>query len=225
MVELIPIPEQESRSQPMRILLACEESQICCSHFRLLGHEAYSCDMMPTSGDHPEWHLQQDVIPLLKEDWDMIIAFPPCTFLTTTANRYYNIERYGQKAIQRYADRKLAIDFFMEFANCKCPKVAIENPVGVISSSWRKPDQIIHPWMFGDPFQKRTCLWLKGLPKLVPTDIVSKGEFIEWVNSDGKKKRMPKWISDASSSSQRSIIRSKTFPGIAKAMANQWGVL
>ena len=141
----------------MKILVACEESQAVTKELRKLGHEAYSCDILPCSGGHPEWHLMQDVTKLLKQKWDMIIAFPPCTYLTVTGNRWFNIERYGEKAIKRHADRKNAIDFFMMFANADCEKIAIENPVGVMSSEWRKPNQIINPYEFGDAFEKKTC--------------------------------------------------------------------
>ena len=139
----------------MKILVACEESQAVTIEFRKLGHEAYSCDIEPCSGGHPEWHLQQDVIPLLKEKWDMIIAFPPCTYLTVTGNRWFNIERYGEKAVQRYKDRDFAISFFMLFANADCEKIAIENPVGIMSAEWRKPDQIINPWQLAIRLRKK----------------------------------------------------------------------
>jgi hypothetical protein len=205
----------------MKILVACEESQAVTIEFRKLGHEAYSCDIEPCSGGHPEWHLQQDVVPLLKEKWDMIIAFPPCTYLTVTGNRWFNIERYGEKAVQRYKDRDFAISFFMLFANADCEKIAIENPVGIMSTEWRKPDQIINPWQFGDPFEKKTCLWLKGLPELIPTNIVE----IPPRKQFGSGKSMPAWYADAFSlpKEERAKLRSKTFPGIAKAMAEQWG--
>ncbi len=205
----------------MRVLVACEESQAVCKELRKLGHEAYSCDIVPCSGGHPEWHLQQDVIPLLKEAWDMIIAFPPCTYLTVTGNRWFNIERYGEKAIRRHYDRKDAIKFFMSFANADCEKIAIENPVGIMSSEWRKPDQIINPWQFGDAYEKRTCLWLKGLPKLTPTNIVE----IQPRQVFDSGKSMPSWYADAWKlpKEERAKLRSKTFPGIAKAMAEQWG--
>src|SRR5690606_34522203 len=137
-----------------KILVACEESQAVTIEFRKLGHEAFSCDLLPCSGGHPEWHIQEDVVGVLKQKWDMIIAFPPCTFLTVTGNRWFNIERYGDKAIKRHQDRKEAIDFFMMFANADCEHIAIENPIGVMSSEWRKPDQIIHPYYFGDPERK-----------------------------------------------------------------------
>ena len=205
----------------MKVLVACEESQAVCKEFRKLGHEAYSCDIVPCSGGHPEWHLQQDVIPLLKEKWDMIIAFPPCTYLTVTGNRWFNIDRYGEKAIQRHKERKDAIDFFMAFANADCEKIAIENPVGIMSSEWRKPNQIINPWQFGDAFEKKTCLWLKGLPKLKPTNIVE----IPPRKRFDSGKSMPSWYAEAwhLPKEERAKLRSKTFPGIAQAMAEQWG--
>lgn len=204
----------------MKILVACEESQAVTKALRRLGHEAYSCDIIPCSGGHPEWHLQQDVIPLLKEKWDMIIAFPPCTYLTVTGNRWFNVERYGEKALQRQKDREDAISFFMAFANADCPKIAIENPVGIMSSTWRKPNQIINPFQFGDPFEKKTCLWLKGLPELKPTNIVD----VPPRKQFGSGKTMPSWYADAwhLPKEERAKMRSKTFPGIAQAMAEQW---
>ena len=172
----------------MKILVACEESQAVTKELRKLGHEAYSCDLLPCSGGHPEWHLQQDVIPLLKEKWDMIIAFPPCTHLAVSGARYFEQKRKDGRQQQ-------GIDFFMKFVNADCPRIAIENPIGIMSSIYRKPDQIIQPWMFGDKFTKSTCIWLKGLPKLEPTNIVEKGEFIEWTcKKTGKKKRQAKWF-------------------------------
>ena len=204
----------------MRVLVACEESQAVTIELRKLGHEAYSCDIIECSGGHPEWHLQQDVMPLLKEKWDMIIAFPPCTYLTVTGNRWFNVERYGDKAIQRQKDREDAIKFFMAFANADCDKIAIENPVGIMSSTWRKPNQIINPYEFGDPFEKKTCLWLKGLPELKPTDIVDVPPRTRFDSG----KSMPAWYADAWKlpKEERAKLRSKTFPGIAKAMAEQW---
>lgn len=203
----------------MKILVACEESQAVTKELRKLGHEAYSCDILPCSGGHPEWHLQQDVIPLLKEKWDMIIAFPPCTHLAVSGARHFE---------QKIKDgrQQQGIDFFMQFVNADCPRIAIENPIGIMSTKYRKPDQIIQPWMFGDKYTKSTCLWLKGLPKLKPTNIVEHGEYFEWVDKKGRKKRQPKWfyeaLKKAKTSEERSIIRSKTFPGIAEAMATQW---
>ena len=210
----------------MKILVACEESQAVTKELRLLGHEAYSCDLLPCSGGHPEWHLQQDVLPLLKEKWDMIIAFPPCTYLSSAQMGWYNVEKYGDKAVQRYKDKAEAIDFFMMFANADCDKIAIENPVGVMSSEFRKPDQIIQPWQFGDEAQKTTCLWLKNLPKLESTKIVGKGEFVENKRKNGKIEQRPIWFKQGEAwkltPEERRTARSKTFPGIAKAMAEQW---
>ena len=205
----------------MKILVACEESQAVTIELRKLGHEAYSCDILPCSGGHPEWHLQQDVIPLLNGKWDMVLAFPPCTYLTVTGNRWFNVEKYGEKAIKRMRDREEAIKFFMMFANANCEKIAIENPVGIMSTVWRKPDQIIQPYEFGDPYEKRTCLWLKGLPKLEPTNIVEPPPRKQFKSG----KTMATWYADAINlpKEERARLRSKTFPGIAKAMAEQWG--
>jgi hypothetical protein len=198
-----------------RILLACEESQAVTTELRNLGHEAYSCDILPCSGAYPEWHLQQDVLPLLQESWDLIIAFPPCTHLASSGARWF-------KQKQSDGRQQQGIDFFMQFVHADCERIAIENPVGIMSSRYRKPDQIIQPWMFGDPYQKSTCLWLKNLPTLTPTDIVERGEFKLWVDvKTGETKRQATWIYEAKSS----VERSKTFPGIAKAMAQQWGLL
>ena len=205
----------------MKVLVACEESQEVCKAFRELGHEAYSCDIQDCSGGHPEWHLKQDVIPLLNQEWDLIIAHPPCTFLTVTGNRWFNVERYGDKAIQRQKDREKAVEFFMEFVNAKCEKIAIENPIGYMSTAYKKPTQIIHPYMFGDPARKATCLWLKGLPKLTPTDMVEP-VIIQYQNGKGTDNP---WHMDTMKlpPKERAKARSKTFPGIAKAMAEQWG--
>ena len=200
----------------MKALIACEESQAVCKEFRALGHEAYSCDIEPCSGGHPEWHLQQDVTELLKQTWDMIIAFPPCTHLAVSGAAWF---------AQKQADgrQQQGIDFFMLFANCDCPKVAIENPVGIMSSKWRKPDQVIQPYMFGHEESKKTCLWLKGLPLLQPTNIVKEAERVVFASG----KSMPKWYADAWKlpPKERAALRSKTFPGIAYAMAEQWGTL
>ena len=184
----------------MKILVACEESQAVTIEMRRLGHEAYSCDIEPCSGGHPEWHLQVDALELLKMKWDMILAFPPCTHLAVSGARYFEQKRKDGR-------QQAAIDFFMRFANADCPKIAIENPVGIMSSVWRKPDQIIQPWQFGHGETKKTCLWLKGLPPLFPTNIV-----------DGREQRIWKMPP----SEDRAKNRAKTFPGIARAMAEQW---
>lgn len=198
----------------MKVLVACEESQSVTKEFRALGHEAYSCDVLETSGDNPEWHLHEDVIPLRNKGWDLIIAFPPCTHLAVSGAAWFAAKRADGR-------QKAAIDFFMALAASDCPKIAIENPVSIMSSEWRKPDQIIHPWQFGDSYRKRTCLWLKGLPKLEPTNVVDPGETITYASGCV----MPKWYAESWNlkPKDRARMRSKTFPGIAKAMATQWG--
>ena len=205
----------------MRVLVACEESQAVTIEFRKRGHQAFSCDTQPESGGHPEWHIQEDVSKLLKRKWDMMIAFPPCTYLCRPGSPYLNVDRYGDKATLRYWLREVSIEFFMKLANAPIDKIAIENPVGVMSRYWRKPDQIVNPYQFGDPYQKETCFWLKGLPKLVPTDVVEPEPMHVFPSSNS----MPAWFMRASRRphAERSKIRSKTFPGIAKAMAEQWG--
>lgn len=203
----------------MKILVACEESQVVTKELRKLGHEAYSCDVLSCSGGHPEWHIKKDVFEVINKNWDMMIAFPPCTHLAVSGARHF---------AQKIADgrQQQGVDFFMNLVNAPIDRIAIENPIGVMSSKYRKPDQIIQPWQFGDKAQKSTCLWLKNLKKLEPTDIVDKGEFIEFISKKGVKKRQPKWYFDALNKAktpqERSTLRSKTFPGIAKAMAIQW---
>jgi hypothetical protein len=222
----------------MRILLACEESQAVCIEMRKLGHEAFSCDLLPCSGGHPEWHLQQDVTEILKQKWDMIIAFPPCTYLTVS-NTYMKRGCSKYTADQAKQLRQDAIDFFMMFANADCEKIAIENPIGIMSTIYRKPDQVIQPFEFGHPESKATCLWLKGLPKLKPTEFADwkyyrcrcgnvfdaeLGKYgccdwpakILWDNQtkSGQNKLPP--------SKDRHVLRAKTYPGIAKAMSEQW---
>lgn len=200
-----------------RILLACEESQALTQRFRDKGFEAFSCDIQECSGKYPQWHLKGDVRDYLNEHWDCIIAFPPCTYLTVTGNRWFNVEKYKDAAIQRQKLREEAVEFFMLFALHPCAKIAIENPVGVMSTLYRKPDQIIQPWMFGDAFEKKTCLWLKGLPALKPTNVVDPPKRTEY--NSGKS--IPTWYANLSKK-QRAKIRSKTFDGIADAMVNQW---
>lgn len=198
-----------------RILIACEESQEVATAFRKLGFEAYSCDIKPCSGGHPEYHIQGDVIPLLSQHWDLIIAHPPCTYLAVCGNRWFkgNAERW-EKRLEAFA-------FFMKFVTNENPRIVIENPIGVASTYYRKPDQIIEPWQFGDEASKKTCLWLKGVSPLKPTKIVGKGEIVKFESG----RQMPKWYCDAYGlpPEERSAIRSKTFPGIAEAMARQWG--
>jgi len=219
----------------MKILVACEESQAVTKELRRLGHEAYSCDILPCSGENPEWHICDDVIPLLKSNhvrfktqdgvhhfifkWDLLIGFPPCTDLAVSGARHFE-RKIADGSQQR------SIEFFMTLANAPIDKIALENPVGIMSSKWRKPDQIIQPWQFGDKAQKTTCLWLKGLQHLTHTDIVEKGEFFEFTSKKGVKKKMPMWyykaLQDAKTPEQRRTLRSKTFSGIARAMAEQW---
>lgn len=196
-----------------KVLVACEESQAVTIEFRKLGIEAYSCDIEPCSGGHPEWHIQGDVTPLLEQAWDMIIAFPPCTHLAVSGAAWFEQKRKDGRQQQ-------GIDFFMLFANANCERVVIENPVGIMSNVWRRPDQIIQPYEYGEPFSKKTCLWLKGVPKLEPTNIVESGERVQYASG----KSMPKWYADAFKlpPKERAALRSKTFPGIAKAMAEQW---
>lgn len=185
----------------MRILIACEESQTVTKAFRAKGHEAYSCDVQSCSGGHPEWHYKADITVPLWSKWDIIIAFPPCTHLASSGARWFK---------QKVADgrQQEGINLFMLFTGLNCPKIAIENPVGIMSTRYRKPDQIIQPWQFGHGETKATCLWLKGLPRLLPTDIVEGREQIIW-------KMAP--------SPERSKLRSKTYQGIANAMSEQWG--
>jgi hypothetical protein len=200
----------------MRILVACEESQAVTKELRARGHEAFSCDIMESSGGHPEWHLQQDVTELLKQKWDMIIAFPPCTFLSKAgACRLYPTA--GNIDTVRYQKGVEAKAFFMQFLNADCDKIAVENPVSLKVFGMPQWTQEIEPYQFGHPFSKKTRLWLKGLPKLEPTNIVEKkGTYLPsstsknaYTGLNDKKTRCPK-------------VASKTFEGIAKAMAEQW---
>jgi hypothetical protein len=182
----------------MRIYVPCEESQEVCKALRKLGHEAYSGDVQDCSGGHPEWHIKDDAIRHLNDGWDGMVAFPPCTRLAVSGARWFKL--YPE-------EQKQAIRFFMRFAECEIPLVAIENPIGIMSTKYRKPDQIIQPWQFGHGETKATCLWLKGLPLLKPTNIVT-----------GRENRIHKMPP----SKDRGKLRSKTYHGIAEAMANQW---
>lgn len=257
-----------------RILVACEESQAVTKELRKLGHEAFSCDLLPCSGGHPEWHFQEDLIDVMngwfdsKEvttndnfdlrldvwsgnedfeykgdkirqigwEWDMMIAFPPCTYLAVSGARWmYNPEdkyldfkdrRPHPKHLNRRQQQSEALAFVQQLMDAPIPKIAIENPIGVISTMVRKPDQIVQPWMFGDKATKSTCLWLKNLPLLKETNVVDKGEFFEFVSKKGVKKRMPMWyykaLQNSKNAAERSTLRSKTFKGIAEQMAEQW---
>lgn len=197
----------------MTIIVGCEESQAVCIEFRKLGHEAYSCDIQECSGGHPEWHIQGDVFEAINSrHWDMGIFFPPCTYLTISANKWYKDQPKRKSGAlvgeERRKARVDAIDFFMRIYNCNIPKVSIENPIGIMSSVFRKPDQVIQPWMFGHGETKATCIWMRGLTKLTPINIVS-----------GREQRMHKLPPTI----DRAKMRSKTYPGIAKAMAEEWG--
>lgn len=192
----------------MRILIACEESQVVCKAFRAKGHEAYSCDTQGCSGDEPEWHIKGDVLEQLKKGWDMMIGFPPCTHLAVSGAAWFKQKRKDGRQQQ-------GIDFFMKIANANIPKIAIENPIGIMSTIWKKPSQIIQPWMFGHLEKKATCLWLKNLPKLLQTDNVR----AEMEKLPQSKQQRLHYLSP---SKDRSKLRSKTFPGIANAMATQW---
>ena len=207
----------------MRVLIACEESQAVTKAFRALGHEAYSCDLLPCSGGHPEWHFQQSVFEVIDKGWDLMIAHPPCTFLSVSGARHlYNKDKTPN--LERYKKQAEALEFVQKLMDADVPRIVIENPVSVISSKIRKPEQIIQPWMFGDEATKTTCLWIKNLPNLVPTKIVGKGE--RTVFKSGKSH--PKWYADAlakaKTPAERRTLRSKTFQGIASAMAEQWSI-
>lgn len=228
----------------MKLLVACEESQRVCIEFRELGHEAYSCDIEPCSGGHEEWHIQDDVLPLLNGNckfrtvdgaehevvgkWDMIIAFPPCTYLTSAGTRHYSLKcNSAEKVTERIKERDKAAEFFLMFANADCEKIAIENPVGYMNTNWRKPNQIIHPYYFGDNAKKRTCLWIKGLPELEPTNMLPEPQPMYVCQGEKCKGKKIGWCEGMrgikGGQKERAKARSKTFPGIAKAMAEQWG--
>lgn len=198
----------------MYVLVACEESQTVCLAFRNKGHQAYSCDVVPTRGQSSEWHIISDVRNILHLPWDMLIAFPPCTHLCVSGARHF--EKKRASGVQN-----AAIDFFMTLVNAPIHKIAIENPVGIMSTRYRKPDQIIQPYNFGHSVSKRTCLWLKNLPLLKPTQYVPPSYYVNgkprWNNQSpcGADKTPP--------SNTRGRDRSVTYSGIADAMAEQWG--
>ena len=196
----------------MDIIVGCEESQAVTIELRERGHNAFSCDLQECSGGHPEWHLQMDVFKAIKlKKWDAGIFFPDCTYLTVSANKWYKDQPPRKSGTlvgaERREAREKAIKFFMNLYNCEISLVSIENPIGVMSSRFRKPDQVLQPWMFGHGETKATCLWLKGLPKLTPTDIVN--------GRHQKMHLLPK-------TKDRAKLRSKTYKGIAQAMASQW---
>ncbi|MEE1340050.1 MAG: hypothetical protein UHG91_04600 [Succinivibrionaceae bacterium] len=233
----------------LNVLVACEESQRVCTEFRKLGHNAYSCDLLKCSGGHPEWHFNQDVLEVIKNkggkletgeeafikgNWDLMIAHPPCTFLAVSGAKWYyhpddkdlpiEKRRPHPKFPNRAKDREDGANFFLALANADIKYIAIENPIGIMNTRWRKPDQVVQPYYFGDSFSKKTCLWLKNLPNLISTNMVDPGEYIEFKSG----RRIPKWYSDGltktKSAEERRTWRSKTFPGFAKAIAEQWSV-
>lgn len=235
----------------MKVLIACEESQRVCTAFRELGHEAYSCDIQKPSGGHPEWHILGDVLKELNpyplradrgiwfktmsgsfhcvDKWDLIIAHPPCTYLTNVATRHHSLKCSTLERINERTFRRIeAMQFFMNFATADCERIAIENPVGVMNTCYRKPDQIISPYMFAESIEdtenyvtKATCLWLKGLPPLKPNNLPkTDNEKLYGRNPSGK---VSNWEERQIGGKDRAKNRSKTFPGIARAMAEQWG--
>ena len=214
----------------LKVLVACEESQAVTKEFRKLGHYAFSADILPCSGGRPDWHLQGDVLEWIDNSWDIMIAHPPCTYLSVSGARWLyhpddkelptDERRPHPKHPYRRDYQEQALIFVKTLMDADIPMIAIENPVSVISSRIRKPDQIIQPFQFGDEARKTTCLWLKNLPKLEPTNVVSPGESVTYASG----KTMPKWYADAFKlpPKERQKLRSKTFPGIAKAIAQQW---
>ena len=219
------------------LLVACEESQRVCTAFRQRGWEAYSCDIIDCSGGHPEYHIKQDVLPLLNgncdfetgdgvkhhiDRWDMLIAHPPCTELCSAGQHWFS------RGIKDPKMREDAVDFFMRFINADCEHIAVENPIGIMSTRYRKPDCVVQPWQFGHPETKATCLWLKNLPSLVPTNIIQKPEG-GWTNqqiSNGKYTGFKNYDENgkilAWNDPRTKVIRSRTYTGIAEAMAEQW---
>lgn len=228
----------------MKILVACEESQAVTIELRKLGHEAYSCDLEPQSGGHDEWHIQGDVLPLLNgkcefntvdgmahsidDKWDMIVAFPPCTYLTNCATRSHSVRCTPlEKINERTLKRVEAMAFFMKFVNADCDKIAIENPIGVMNTCYRKPSQIINPYMFAQNetdkenyVTKSTCLWLKNIPELITNDLPKPNNAELFGRHPTGKART--WEETVCRNGNASKTRSKTFPGVAKTMAERW---
>ena len=227
--------KRNSKSSSINILIACEESQVVCSAFRKLGFNAFSCDLLLPSGSHPEWHIQCDVLDLLKENsikfqtldgkkhhinhWTLLIGHPNCQRLTVTANKWYKAE-FAERFPTIHEDREKAVDFFMQLINAPIKHIAIENPIGIMSTRYQKPSQIVQPYYFGDTERKATCLWLKNLPPLIPTNIVEP-EIITFKSG----KTMSKLHNDTGKlpKEQRTKARSRTFQGFANGMADQWG--
>ena len=224
----------------MNVLVACEESQEVCKAFRARGHRAFSCDLQECSGGHPEWHIQGDALPLLNGNctfqtadkythtqsgrWDLIIAHPPCQKLSCAGavnlGRKDSVCKTREWREKFFLDRTDAAIFFMAFLAANCEKIAVENPVGFMCTHYRKPDQYIEPWMFGDPWKKKTGLWLKGLPKLNPTNIVKPTG--KWVQQN-RKNMAPRGEAWKVVGHRDAKTRAKTFSGVARAMSEQWG--
>ena len=214
------------------MLIACEESQVVCKAFRSLGHDAFSCDLQPCSGGHPEWHIQSDVFDVaIPGYWDMMIAHPPCTYLTVTANKWLKDQPKRKSGALVGPERRAAVEaalvFFLKLADLPIDKIVLENPIGCVSTRWRKPDQVIQPFWFGHKERKSTCLWLKGVNTLVPTDMVEPVSYI----AAGKRyspthycsRRSLNRLDSLPPGPERAKLRSKTYHGIANAMATQWG--
>lgn len=215
-----------------KVLIACEESQAITKEFRRLGHDAFSCDLLPCSGGHPEWHFQTSVFDIIDADWDLMIAHPPCTFMAGSSVQWlshpedrhlpYEERRPHPKYPNRRQDLADSVEFVKALYNAPIPRVAIENPVGLLSSLWMKPTQIVQPYHFGDEATKTTCLWMKNLPLLEHTNVVGKGERTTFASG----KSHPAWyaeaLSKAKTKEERQTLRSKTFPGMARAIAEQW---
>jgi len=213
----------------VKVLVACEFSQVVTRAFRERGHEAYSCDLLPTEGN-PDWHIQDDVLKHLDDGWALMIAHPPCTYISYVGTKWWNDLGRCQKRLR-------ALDFFRQLWEAPINKICLENPRGCASPTIAKYSQLINPYYFGDSYSKPTCLWLKNLPLLVywskpnlfgeKVTLVSKGEFVEHVQKNGRIKKDAKWYYEAIKlpPEERERLRSRTFPGIAKAMAEQWGIV
>lgn len=213
-----------------KVLIGCEESQAVCIEMRKAGHDAFSCDILPCSGNHPEWHIQEDILKILNQGWDAMICFPPCTHLAVSGAAWFEQKRKDGR-------QQEGVAFFMQMVEAPIKYIAVENSIGIMSSIYKKPTQIIQPYYFGDTAQKTTCLWLKNLPALrhvkrenlfyKNVTHVDKGTFYQWIDGKtGKIKRQPEWYAKAfleGKEEDRAKTRSKTFPGIAKAMGEQWG--
>lgn len=202
----------------MRVLVACEFSDTVCKAFRALGHDAWSCDLLPSDGNSP-YHIHGDVLNVLDDGWDLMIAHPPCQFLTVTGNKWF-LPAYKDRFPDRLNQREDALQFVVALMNAPIPRIAIENPIGVIGTRIRKPDQIIQPYEFGHPDRKSTCLWLKGLPLLKTTNVVTP---IIVTNRNGKTASAHHDAALRLPPEERWKVRSKTYQGIASAMAAQWG--